>query len=108
MEFDLDGETSDSIHSEIYRARPDVMAVVHSHSPAVVPQYRRSASRAVVHMAGFLTRPTPVFEIRDILASETDLLIRDSNSAMRVASSVVVPGRRPWSIAALDPTAQRV
>ena len=45
LEFNLDGETSDSravylerfIHSEIYKARPDVMAVVHSHSPAVVP-----------------------------------------------------------------------
>ena len=25
------------IHGEIYRARPEVMAVVHSHSPSVIP-----------------------------------------------------------------------
>ncbi|MDQ1623041.1 MAG: hypothetical protein QOH19_1459, partial [Actinomycetota bacterium] len=45
QEFNLDGETADSravylerfIHAEIYRARPEVMAVVHSHSPVVVP-----------------------------------------------------------------------
>ncbi len=44
---DLDGTVHDSqgrktyverfIHSEIYRARPDVMAVIHRHSPAVTP-----------------------------------------------------------------------
>src|SRR6266478_202098 len=47
MEFDLDDNAIDArgrasyserfIHSEIYKARPDVQAVVHSHSPAVIP-----------------------------------------------------------------------
>ena len=45
QQLTLDGETDDPrppylerfIHGEIYRARPDVIAVVHSHSPAVVP-----------------------------------------------------------------------
>jgi hypothetical protein len=47
MAFDLDGNAVDArgrslflerfIHSEIYKARPDVMAVVHTHSPGVVP-----------------------------------------------------------------------
>ena len=47
MEFDLDGNAVDAkgrsvflerfIHSEIYKARPDVMAVVHTHSPGVIP-----------------------------------------------------------------------
>src|SRR5947209_9648734 len=47
MEFGLDGElirpdprpiySERFIHSEAYRARPDVNAVVHSHSPTVVP-----------------------------------------------------------------------
>ena len=47
MEFDLDGNAVDArgrglflerfIHSEIYRARPDVMSVVHTHSPASSP-----------------------------------------------------------------------
>ena len=31
------------IHGEIYRARPDVMAVVHSHSPSVHPVRRHPA-----------------------------------------------------------------
>ena len=44
------------IHSEIYRARPDVMAVVHNHSPAVLPFCiaRGARLRPVCHMAGFL------------------------------------------------------
>ena len=44
------------IHSEIYRARPDVMAVVHHHSPAVLPfaVVRGARLRPVCHMAGFL------------------------------------------------------
>jgi ribulose-5-phosphate 4-epimerase/fuculose-1-phosphate aldolase len=47
MEFDLDGNAVNArgrslflerfIHSEIYRARPDVMSVVHTHSPGVIP-----------------------------------------------------------------------
>ena len=47
LEYDLDSRPCDArgrnsflerfIHSEIYRARPDVMSVVHSHSPSVVP-----------------------------------------------------------------------
>src|SRR3954469_17637470 len=47
MEFDLDGNPTDQrgrgmflerfIHAEVYKARPDVNAVVHSHSPGVIP-----------------------------------------------------------------------
>src|ERR1700722_1589249 len=47
IELDLDGEQLDGgkrplyserfIHAEIYRVRPDVNAVVHSHSPGVIP-----------------------------------------------------------------------
>lgn len=97
VEFDLDGKSSDSrpaylerfIHSEIYRALPDVFAVVHSHSPAVVPfSVVDLPLRAVMHMAGFLARPTPVFEIRDILGSESDLLIRHSRSGHALATSL--------------------
>src|SRR6516225_1213645 len=64
MEFDLDGNPFDAggralylerfIHSEIYRARPDAGAVVHGHSPAVVPfsVARDVALRAVWHLGG--------------------------------------------------------
>ena len=43
------------IHGEIYRARPDVMAVVHSHSPSVIPfAVSRCALRPIYHMGAFL------------------------------------------------------
>ena len=43
------------IHGMIYRARPDVMAVVHSHSPAVIPFGITTVTlRPTFHMAGFL------------------------------------------------------
>jgi ribulose-5-phosphate 4-epimerase/fuculose-1-phosphate aldolase len=66
------------IHSEIFRARPDVNAVVHSHSHSIVPLSISKAVRlrAVSHMAGFIGPEAPLFEIRDAGGSATDLLIR--------------------------------
>ncbi|HUY01771.1 MAG TPA: class II aldolase/adducin family protein [Rhodocyclaceae bacterium] len=89
LEFQLDGEPIAAagravylerfIHGEIYRARPDVMAIVHSHSPAVLPFSTATASplRALCHMAGFLGTATPVYEIRDFAGDGSDLLITD-------------------------------
>ena len=67
------------IHSEIYKARPDVMAVVHSHSPAVLPFAiaRGARLQPVCHMSGFLGSGTPLFEIRDHAGDASDLLIRN-------------------------------
>ena len=44
------------IHSEIYRARPDVRAVVHNRSPAVLPFgiVKSARLRPACHMCGFL------------------------------------------------------
>ena len=54
------------IHGEIYKARPDVMSVIHSHSQAVIPLSLTSIKlRPVVAQAGFLPPETPTFEIRD-------------------------------------------
>jgi HCOMODA/2-hydroxy-3-carboxy-muconic semialdehyde decarboxylase len=54
------------IHGEIYKARPDVMAVIHSHSQAVIPlSLTPNKMRPVVAQAGFLPAETPTFEIRD-------------------------------------------
>jgi ribulose-5-phosphate 4-epimerase/fuculose-1-phosphate aldolase len=65
------------IHGEIYRARSDVLAVVHSHSPSVIPfGVARTKLRPVYHMAGFLWSGAPVFDIRKT-REENDLLIRD-------------------------------
>src|SRR5882757_4153934 len=68
------------IHGEIYRAYPDVTAVVHSHSHAMVPfsVVKDVPLRAMFHMAGFIGQCTPVFEIRDVAGSGSDLLIRNN------------------------------
>ncbi len=90
VEFTLDGEAVDAagrrvylerfIHGEIYRRRPDVMAVVHSHSHAIVPLsvVKGVRLRALFHMAGFIGQGAPVFEIRDAGGDGTDLLISDN------------------------------
>lgn len=97
LEFNLDGETLDLrpvylerfIHGEIYKARPDVLAIVHSHSPAVVPfSVVDTPLRAVMHMAGFLAKPTPVFEIRNVIGAASDLLIRTAESGKALATSL--------------------
>jgi HCOMODA/2-hydroxy-3-carboxy-muconic semialdehyde decarboxylase len=87
MEYDLDDNAIDArgrssylerfIHSEIYRARPDVQAVVHSHSPAVLPfSVSKVPLRPIAHTAGFLIRAVPVFEIRGAAGADSDMLIR--------------------------------
>jgi len=87
LEFDLSGEPVDGqgrptyaerfIHSEIYRRRPEVKAIVHSHSPAVIPFGVTSVPlKPIFHMSGFLGTGVPVFEIREI-AGDTDMLVRN-------------------------------
>src|SRR5437588_4846245 len=87
MEFDLAGEPVDPqgrtpylerfIHSEIYKAHPEVMAIVHSHSPAVIPfGVVGTPLRPIYHMSSFLGARVPVFEIRDTGGPATDMLIR--------------------------------
>ncbi|HEX4926731.1 MAG TPA: class II aldolase/adducin family protein [Burkholderiales bacterium] len=65
------------IHGEIYRARPDVMAIVHSHSPSVIPfGVTRTRLRPIYHMGSFLWSGAPVWDIRKV-REENDLLVRD-------------------------------
>jgi ribulose-5-phosphate 4-epimerase/fuculose-1-phosphate aldolase len=86
MEYDLEsvpqnGDGRESvrerfIHSEVYKARPEVMAVVHNHSPTVVPfSVTQVPLRPIFHMAAFVGLGVPVFEIRDF-ATGTDMLVR--------------------------------
>jgi ribulose-5-phosphate 4-epimerase/fuculose-1-phosphate aldolase len=67
------------IHGEIYRARPDVSAIVHSHSPSVLPfsVVKGARLRAACHMCGFLGDGADIFDIREGSGEATDLLIRD-------------------------------
>jgi HCOMODA/2-hydroxy-3-carboxy-muconic semialdehyde decarboxylase len=96
--YDLDGnavsETTERpylerfIHSEIYRARPDVVAVVHSHSPSVIPfAITHKPLRPVFHMSGFLGSGTAHFEIREA-GGNTDMLIRSAYLGEALAKSL--------------------
>jgi HCOMODA/2-hydroxy-3-carboxy-muconic semialdehyde decarboxylase len=76
------------IHGEIYRARPDVTAVVHSHSPSVIPfAVTKQALRPVFHMAGFLGEGSAHFEIREA-GGNSDMLIRSSYLGAALARSL--------------------
>jgi len=76
------------IHGEIYRARPEVMAIVHSHSPSVIPfGVTRTRLRPVYHMGSFLWSGAPVFEIRES-RKDNDLLIRDNALGKALAGTL--------------------
>jgi len=99
MEFDLDSVAVDArgrtpylerfIHGEIYKVRPDVLAIVHSHSPAVIPFADTDiALRPMNHIAGFLGDGVPVFEIRSAGGPATDMLIRNSMLGQALAAQL--------------------
>ncbi len=98
MEFDLDSTPVDQrgrtmylerfIHGEIFKARPEVNAIVHSHSPSVVPfGVSNVPLRPIYHMSAFLAEGVPIFEIRDA-AGMTDLLVRDPQLGRALAKSL--------------------
>jgi ribulose-5-phosphate 4-epimerase/fuculose-1-phosphate aldolase len=98
MEYDLDSNPVDQagrlmyierfIHGEIYKARPDVNAIVHSHSPTVIPfSVSKVKLKAICHMSAFLKQDVPVFEIRDC-DGMTDLLIRNEKHGNALAHSL--------------------
>lgn len=106
LSCNLDGEVTDAagrktyverfIHSEIYRLRPDVQSVIHTHSPAMIPFGITGARlRPVCHMSGFLGAQTPVYDIRNSAGESSDLLIRSQSlgrdlAQMLGASSVAL------------------
>jgi HCOMODA/2-hydroxy-3-carboxy-muconic semialdehyde decarboxylase len=86
------------IHGEVYKARPDVNAVVHSHSPTVVPFASTKAPlRPLLHNASFLGFGAPIFEIRNVV-KHSDLMISTAPlgkamvAAMGTASVVLLRG----------------
>ena len=98
LTFDLDGTALDAdgrrvylerfIHGEIYRARADVHAVVHSHSPSVIPfGVTKTPLRPVFHMSGFLGQGTAQFDIRDS-AGDTDMLISSGALGKALAAAL--------------------
>src|SRR5262249_45590684 len=89
MEFDLDSNPVDRrgrsmfierfIHGEIYKVRPDVDAVIHTHSMGVIPfSITKTPLRPVIHNASFLHVGVPVWEIRDAAGGASDMLVRSA------------------------------
>ena len=105
MEYDLDADPIDPqgrgsflerfIHGEIYKARPDVMSVVHSHSPSVVPfSVAPNAMKAMYHNAAFIAEGVPVFDIREKFGP-TDMLVGDHEKGRELAK---VLGSKPIAL----------
>jgi ribulose-5-phosphate 4-epimerase/fuculose-1-phosphate aldolase len=98
MEFTLDSEPCDArrrtafierfLHGEIYRARSDVMAIAHGHSPSVIPfGLVTTPMRATYHNAAFLAVGVPVFDIRDKFGA-TDIVINSSEKGAALAEAL--------------------
>ncbi len=98
LEYGLDSEPVDPrgrtsylerfIHGEIYRARPDVQAVVHSHSPSVIPFGVTGVPlRPLFHMSAFLGAGAPVWDIR-AAAGDTDMLVRTAALGRALAQTL--------------------
>lgn len=98
MEYDLDSNPVDAkghssylerfIHGEIYKLRPDVMAVIHSHSPSVIPfGISQVPMKATYLMASFLAAGVPVFDVVKA-GSGGDLLVRNAQSGKALAEAL--------------------
>ncbi len=94
-EFNLDSEAVPDrgerhyserfIHGEIYKARPDVMAVIHSHAPPLIPFGATGApQRPMYHMSAMVGLGVPVFEIRRF-SNEGQMLIRSAHMGQALA-----------------------
>ena len=105
LEYDLDSRPLDDrghesvrerfIHGEVYKARPEVMAVVHNHSPSVIPfSVTGVPMRPIFHMAAFVGEGVPNFEIRDF-EKGTDLLVKSPKLGKALAK---ILGNHPASL----------
>ena len=86
IEYDLDSNPLDAngresvrerfIHGEIFKLRPEVMSVVHTHSQSVVPFSITTATlKPIFHMAAFIGHGVPNWDIADAQVG-TDMLVK--------------------------------
>src|ERR1700752_3585758 len=76
------------IHGEIYTPRSDVNAIVHSHSPTVVPFASTKAPLLpLLHNAAFLGFGNPIFEIRNFVP-DSDLMISTASLGKALAEAL--------------------
>ena len=98
VEYDLDsrpvhagspaGYNERYIHGEIYKVRPDVMAIVHNHSHSVVPfSCTPCKLRPIFHMSAFIGLGVPNWDIRDAMGG-SDMLVRNSVLGASLAATL--------------------
>jgi len=98
MEYDLDSNpvrdpgrrqySERYIHGEIYKLRPDVVAVVHAHTESVLPFTVSSVPlHAIAHSGGFLAEVLPMFEIREV-GGMTDMLVSNAGFGRALAEKL--------------------
>jgi HCOMODA/2-hydroxy-3-carboxy-muconic semialdehyde decarboxylase len=101
LELELDSRPIDShglpmsalfteryIHGEIYKMRPDVIAVVHTHAPSLIPfGVTKVPLQPMYHRSAFISFGVPVFEIRE-RAGMTDMLIRNATLGHNLAGAL--------------------
>ena len=86
MEFTLDSEPVDGrgrplyierfIHGSVYKARPDVNAVVHAHAEDVLPfTVNKAELRPVIGAASAMGKHVPKWDIREKFGDRTNLLV---------------------------------
>src|ERR1051325_3777105 len=96
IEYDLDSNALNAegrgsflerfIHGEIYKTRPDVHSVVHSHSPSVIPFGLVGVPmQAMFHSAAFIAAGVPVFDIREKFGA-TDMLVSNIERGLALVS----------------------
>ncbi len=92
LEYDLDSNpvkpTKDRlyaervIHGEIYKARPDVMAVVHHHAPAVMPFCISGVElKPVMHLGAVIGEKVPFWDQYDEFGDTNLLLVKPEEGA---------------------------
>jgi ribulose-5-phosphate 4-epimerase/fuculose-1-phosphate aldolase len=105
LEFDLDSNPVKDpgvplyleryIHGEILKHRPEVNAVVHNHSPMVIPFGITTAPlRPLCNTAAFIGEGVPVFEVRDFQDSG-DIIVKTPHLGAALARTL---GRKPAAL----------
>ena len=98
VEYDLDGNPVNAkapqgyreryIHAAVFKARPDVKSVVHSHMPSVLPFTDSTVTlRPMYHMATFLVAGVPMFEIRKV-QGQVGMLIDNNKVGTALAQAL--------------------
>jgi len=88
------------IHGEIYKARHEVRAIVHSHSPSVIPfGVWRTRLQPIYHMSSSWGLDVPVFDPQYRRSGERPL-VRNAQIGAALAKALATENRRvnarPW------------